>query len=729
MIKSKKIQILSILLVFCILFTLLSGSIAYFTDRTGKIVSSTAGNVVINLDSSGINLLDEDGKDILNPGDGRDFSYTIYNLGNKSVDIKETIVLSAYDKNSQPLNLSNTQSEFEIYRVEDVIYDDVGYWHPIEGAEPIEVKVLENNVITYTRPMYTLSGDEDLNNIEREIEYDNSTEIPSFKQNDFKLVFKLGSSNETQGCILFADLVVEAKQHRNTSFFNNDWSELQSASLTVSNGNVINVVPSLADSRPLVSADNAWVYRLNQNVSTATLIDTNLTVGADETLVIPEKVDDKQVTDIEIDNIMNNDNISSSATLEFKNPQVIKNIEGIFTYTTDVEGVHITGLTKSLGSRLSVVTIPETIDGLRVVDVDYQGIVDTTGVYGVGYKRLEVIYTDEDVISEYGADLVLEFSDNGDGTASITDLTDLGEMLATPYNIPETINGLTVTTFKDSSFMGGQFTEIITPDTLTTIESMAFYNSSNLNKVILNEGLTSIGQLAFQYSSLTEVTIPSTVTSIKYHAFKDCSNLRTVNYNSKAAPTIRDSQTIFYGSPIETLNLGAGITTIPNNLLYGMDNISNININSVDDIVAIGNSTFRNCSGLTDITFNGVIDENIVFPNTVKKIGQYTFTGCNSLNIVLTGVTTIENYAFQNSTISSIILNDGLTSIGMNSFSNCTAISEITIPASVKSILRSAFSGWTADQTIYVEGKTSSSEFSQNVGLTSGCNATVIYKG
>lgn len=42
-----------------------------------------------------------------------------------------------------------------------------------------------------------------------------------------------------------------------------------------------------------------------------------------------------------------------------------------------------------------------------------------------------------------------------------------------------------------------------------------------------------------------------------------------------------------------------------------------------DSVTSIGNSTFRNCSGLT----------SIIIPDSVMSIGSYAFSGCNNLTI------------------------------------------------------------------------------------------------
>lgn len=84
---------------------LLAGSFAYFTDQEYTSASATAGNIDLTWKNATTNLsgaqedanwggdFDDDG--VMNPGDSFDFSYTLANEGSKSIDVKQTIVLTS----------------------------------------------------------------------------------------------------------------------------------------------------------------------------------------------------------------------------------------------------------------------------------------------------------------------------------------------------------------------------------------------------------------------------------------------------------------------------------------------------------------------------------------------------------------------------------------------------------------------------------------------------------
>ena len=61
------------------------------------------------------------------------------------------------------------------------------------------------------------------------------------------------------------------------------------------------------------------------------------------------------------------------------------------------------------------------------------------------------------------------------------------------------------------------------------IETAAFNNCKNITKIVLNDGITSIGDYVFfNCYYLTSITIPSSVNSISTNAFSG-SSLETIN--------------------------------------------------------------------------------------------------------------------------------------------------------------------------------------------------------
>ena len=122
---------------------------------------------------------------------------------------------------------------------------------------------------------------------------------------------------------------------------------------------------------------------------------------------------------------------------------------------------------------------------------------------------------------------------------------------------------------------------------------------------------------------------------------------------------------------------------------------------NVYKVVGIDDYAFYNCSSLTSITI----------PEGVTSIGRYAFRGCSSLASVTIpeGVTSIRDYTFAScSSLASITIPEGVTSIGDDAFYGCSSLTSITIPEGVTSIGDDAFFNCSSLTSIAIpEGVTS----------------------
>ena len=107
-------------------------------------------------------------------------------------------------------------------------------------------------------------------------------------------------------------------------------------------------------------------------------------------------------------------------------------------------------------------------------------------------------------------------------------------------------------------------------------------------------------------------------------------------------------------------------------------------------VTSIGEDAFKNCSGLTSVTFEAGSQLASIEYNAF-----YNCTALKSINIPA-GVTSIGELAFSRCTsLESVTFADGsqLSSIGDNAFDNCSGLTSITIPNTVTSIGEYAFGG------------------------------------
>ena len=125
------------------------------------------------------------------------------------------------------------------------------------------------------------------------------------------------------------------------------------------------------------------------------------------------------------------------------------------------------------------------------------------------------------------------------------------------------------------------------------------------------------------------------------------------------------------------------------NLTWTLDSEGVLTISGSGDMYNYGSSDF---SAPWDGSRSRV--KSVVIADGVTSIGEYAFFYCESLTSVTIpdSVTSIGKYAFFCCTsLTSVTIPDSVTSIGRRAFSNCTSLTSVTIPDSVTSIGEYAF--------------------------------------
>ncbi len=161
---------------------------------------------------------------------------------------------------------------------------------------------------------------------------------------------------------------------------------------------------------------------------------------------------------------------------------------------------------------------------------------------------------------------------------------------------------------------------------VTTIDSYAFSNATNLKKVTIPKGVRYINAYAFSNcSTLTEVNLPDTLTTIDINAFERCISIEEIN--------LPDSLT-YIGQYAFDKCAELQKIVFPKGLEYINDNVCS-NCKSLKEVVIengaleIGINTFENCTALS----------KVYLPLSITNIcndgkGHTSFTGCDSLKDV-----------------------------------------------------------------------------------------------
>ena len=179
----------------------------------------------------------------------------------------------------------------------------------------------------------------------------------------------------------------------------------------------------------------------------------------------------------------------------------------------------------------------------------------------------------------------LTWSDNGDGTCTVTGALGRSAELA----VPAELGGLRVSAIGEGAFNGASWIESLSlPEGLSSIRKSAFKDCASLKSADLPDGLSYLGLWAFEgCTSLGSASVPGSVREIEA-AFYGCSSLRSVE-------------------------LGEGLEVLDGQDFYG-------------------------CSSLTSVKL----------PSTLRSIGMYSFRGCSSLaSLELPASVDVDTGAFQ----------------------------------------------------------------------------------
>lgn len=276
----------------------------------------------------------------------------------------------------------------------------------------------------------------------------------------------------------------------------------------------------------------------------------------------------------------------------------------------------------------------------------------------------------------------------------------------------------------DSGKYGDNLTWTLTDDGVLTIDGTGamqdssyegglYKNWNDIQTVIINSGVTSIGKCAFSgLHLLKSISIADTVTSIGQYAFISCYNLTEIII-PKSVKKI-DHFAFENCESLEKLTLQEGLTSIASSAFIGCNSLKSITIpSSVTSLGDFSDETYFNpfdsCSSLQEIKVSGgnknyksiqgaLLNKSgtdlICCPR--GKIGSYTIPD---------GVNTIRDMAFRGcENLTSVTIPEGVSSIPYGTFTACSSLTSLTIPNSVTSIGLYAFDGCRSLTDVYYGG-------------------------
>ena len=276
----------------------------------------------------------------------------------------------------------------------------------------------------------------------------------------------------------------------------------------------------------------------------------------------------------------------------------------------------------------------------------------------------------------------------------------------TSLNLPASLE-----TLNDFAFYGcTEITGTVTlPANLKTIGIYAFYGCKKVDAFDFTQctQLTSIDSGAFgNCTKITAVTLPKSLKMIAGNAFSGCTALTTLTVDAASTHLSSQDNIVYDFNKTKLLCRAPNVTqvTFPPTLteiaVYAFKDCTSLTqVNFPASLTKLGGYAFYGCTGLTSLTL----------PASLETLNYKAFSGCTEITGTVTlsaNLKTIGGYAFSNcNKVDAFDFTHctQLTYIDSGAFGNCTKITAVTLPKSLKTIAGDTFSGCTALTTLTVD--------------------------
>ena len=248
-------------------------------------------------------------------------------------------------------------------------------------------------------------------------------------------------------------------------------------------------------------------------------------------------------------------------------------------------------------------------------------------------------------------------------------------------------------------------TSITIPNSVTIIRSEAFYECSGLTSVTIGNGVKEIDMDTFGYcSSLTSITIPNSVTSIDSEAFCGCTSLTSVIIQGDV--TEIGWMAFSECSSLSDVYCHAKSVPSTDKDAFSDSNIANATLhvpsestdaysaagpwNQFKEIVALESAQTVVVKGVYYKLYSEVMEAEVT-ENPDKYQGHVSIPDAINYNGRTYSVTSIGDYVFSNSGLTSVTIGNKVITIGEGAFCITGAMTSVTIGSGVTSIGKYAF--------------------------------------
>ena len=225
---------------------------------------------------------------------------------------------------------------------------------------------------------------------------------------------------------------------------------------------------------------------------------------------------------------------------------------------------------------------------------------------------------------------------------------------------------------------------------------------------------------------MTEVVLPYSLSckTLGVRAFADCANLTSVTLGYGIEMV---SEYAFENcAKLEYAFIPASVKTFTN-AFFGCDKVElDLDADNLDFTMV--NGVMYNAAETAIIYVAKDASGEVNMPNTVKTVAQGAFKGIAGITSVKlsTALTAVEDYMFEGSGVTSVVIPNGVTTIGKNAFKNCVNLQTVTFEkGGTKNLTigEAAFQGCTSLLAVEIPDRCRSNSNASNPVYAVGNNA------
>lgn len=276
-------------------------------------------------------------------------------------------------------------------------------------------------------------------------------------------------------------------------------------------------------------------------------------------------------------------------------------------------------------------------------------------------------------------------------------VVDMQNRFARAVVVPAEHEGKPVTLIDAYAFQNCHRMEsIILPDTITAVNMGAFKDCTRLREIHLPDSVGPIGARAFSgCRALTAVTLPKDAT-LQIGAFENCTGIKEITAPSEllgAIPSEKLEKVVINGGAhiherafmgyknLREITISKSIKEIEHLAFNGCEKLTRVNI---EDLAAWCEISFAESDAnplryAKNLYLNGTLITDLVIPEGTESIAPRAFDGCTAITSVTlpASLTAIGDHAFRGTGIKEITIGENVTEVGKYVFYNCNALTDI----------------------------------------------------